>query len=513
MQRDHPMLRLLPQMVRRSLTLDHLWIATLFALIWFFLSVTPLPPNDLWWHMAAGRAMVQEGALITTNRWAYTLSVDAPYVYQSWLSELIMYGVWWLGDVPLLALLRTVVIVLSYAMLTWHAWRRAGDARAVSLALFLVVMVGWNNWTLRPQTLALLPGAAFVVLLEEHRAGRLGLRWLLILLPLVMVVWVNVHGSFILGIVLFALSWLGTFIRLANRAHVADPAIFRRLKELSLVGIAILLAAMINPSGPGIFWYVRSMLNNVPLQVWFIEWQPPQNTINLLSTGFWFYLLLLGLAVLMATGSRRPAPLDLLWYCALAWLTIGGVRYAIWFALILLPLLADRLTVLFPARPPVAGNPRLNALYLSCLLAMLLALLPWMMPARYLGLAHLFAHAGPYNFLLSNTTPLAATAWLEAHPIEGRFWTNMSYTSYTIWHLPDKQVFADLRAELFPVAIWQDYFAISEGTAESLALLDQWQITHLLLPVDDALHDLLSVTPGWCEVYRDQQTTIVARCP
>src|SRR5689334_17340477 len=114
-------------MTRSRFTIDHLWIVTLLALIWFFLSITPLPPNDLWWHMAAGRTMVQEGALITTNRWAYTLPADAPYVYQSWLSELIMYGLWALGDAPALVLARSVTITASYGLVAWHALRRSGS--------------------------------------------------------------------------------------------------------------------------------------------------------------------------------------------------------------------------------------------------------------------------------------------------------------------------------------------------------------------------------------------------
>lgn len=496
----------------RYLTLDHLWVFTLLALIWLFLSITPLPPNDLWWHMAAGRAMIQEGALITTNRWAYTLPADAPYVYQSWLSELIMYGVWWLGDVPLLTLTRTLVITLSYGLISWHAWRQVGQGKAVALALFLAVMVGWNNWTLRPQTLAFLPGVAFVVVLGEYRSGRLATRRLLLLLPLLMILWVNLHGSFMLGAALLALAWLGTAITVLRSVREPNHQAGVQLQGLTLAGGATLLALLVNPLGIGIFGYVQDMLTNTPLQQWFVEWQPPENTFNLAGTGFWFYALLLLLAVLMATGPRRPTATDLLWYCALAWLTIGGVRYAAWFALVLLPLLAERLALLLPNRPPARGSALFSTIYSASLGVMLIAVLPWFMPARYLGIEQLFADAGRYRFLVSSSTPIAATAWLADNPIEGRFWTTMTYSSYTIWEMPEKQVFADLRVELFPVAIWEDYFTIARGDERSLAVIDRWQITHLLLPVESDLHLLLANTPGWCEAYSDSQSAVLAQC-
>src|SRR5690242_2018922 len=106
---------------RQRLSLDHIWITTVVLVIWLFISVLPLPPNDLWWHMAAGRIMMHEGQFLHTNRWAYTLPAEVSYVYQSWLSELLMYGLWRFGDVPLLTLARTVAIGVSYGVIAWHA--------------------------------------------------------------------------------------------------------------------------------------------------------------------------------------------------------------------------------------------------------------------------------------------------------------------------------------------------------------------------------------------------------
>ena len=47
----------------------------------------------------------------------------------------------------------------------------------------------------------------------------------------------------------------------------------------------------------------------------------------------------------------------------------------------------------------------------------------------------------------------------------------MTYSSYTIWRLPEKQVFADLRAEAFQDNVWLQYFAITSGNQQSLDML------------------------------------------
>ncbi|NJP07846.1 MAG: hypothetical protein HC837_20615 [Chloroflexaceae bacterium] len=268
-----------------QITLDHLTIVTLLALIWLFISVLPLPPNDLWWHMAAGRTMVQEGDWLHTNRWAYTLPADAPYVYQSWLSEILMYATWQLGDLPGLMLLRTVAIVLSYGLVAWHAWRRTGGhGKAVMIALGLAALVGWNNWTLRPQTLALLPASLFLVVLGEYLGQRLSTRWL-IGLPILMLVWVNLHGSFMLGLAILGGAWLGAAITaLRNHQHPLRA----QLLPFTLATVVTGCMPLIHPLGLGIIDYVPSMLGNPALRLWFVEWQPPRFEINLMGESFWF---------------------------------------------------------------------------------------------------------------------------------------------------------------------------------------------------------------------------------
>jgi hypothetical protein len=499
----------------RHVTLDYLWVASVLWLIWIVMSMLPLPPNDLWWHMAAGRIMINEGAWLQTNRWAYTLPYDARYVYQSWLSELTMYALWWLGDVPLLSLARTLAIVGSYGFVAWHALRRCGNGIAVALALMVASFASLDNWTLRPQTLALIPAAVIVVVTSEYLHGRMRARWLAAI-PIGMLFWVNMHGSFIMGAALLGLVWLSAAVAVLRSTPDARRAAVRQLGVWTAVGFATFIAVLLNPLGFGIFAYVRMMLSNTSLQTSFMEWQPPRNTFGVLRSGFWFFAILLGLAALMAKSARRPSMVDVLWYCGMAWLAIGGSRYIMWFALITMPLLAEQLAALFRPRAQPSSKPAVTLLYGALLGGIMIATLPWFMPARFFGpeAAGAFASTGPYRMLLSSKNPIAATEWLAEHPIKGRFWTDMSYTSYTIWRMPEQQIFADLRVELFPPSIWKQYNDIARGDEQSVAMLDQWNITHVMLDRDweQALLERLRQTPGWCERFAEGDAVVLARC-
>lgn len=498
-------------MSRSRLTIEHIWILTLLAMVWFFLSITPLPPNDLWWHMEAGRLILEEGQLITTNRWAYTLPYDAPYIYQSWLSEIIMYSLWWLGDVPLLSLARTIAICSAYGIVAWHSLRHSNNGKATTFALLIAFFMGWSNWTLRPQTLALPLGALFFVVLNEYLDGRLKAKWL-VALPVLIVIWVNSHGSFALGLALIGMAWLGNSIS----ALRGDKEAQGRFRALSAACAASLVAIFCNPLGLGIIPYLRMMLSNSSLQNWFIEWQAPDNELSLTNVGFWFYAVLLLLGVLMAINPRRPRASDLLWYLALSWLTIGGVRYVMWYGLLLMPLLAKQFAQFSRqgVQRPTISLPLINRVLGVIAVVCLVGLLPWFQPAGYFGLQRFFADAGKYPLLIGNTTPVRASEWLAENPIDGRFWTNMNYSSYTVWRLPNKQVFADLRVELFPEQTWRDYFSIVRADRGGLELLDQWEISHLLLDKegDKTLYQTLEGLPNWCEVFSDDYASIIKRC-
>ncbi len=393
--------------------------------------------------------------------------------------------------------------------------RRTGKGKAVAAALLLAVLIGWNNWTLRPQTLALLPGAAFLVVLDAYISRLASARWL-VALPILMVVWVNLHGSFILGAVLLALAWVVLLAKTLGRRRNHDDDAWVRFRALTAASLATFVATMVHPLGFGVFAYVQDLLTDTPSQTRIAEWQPPTNAVAFGNTGFWVFIVILLLPVVISVGGKRPTAVDFLWYFSLAWLTIGGARYAMWFALALMPFIAEQIGAVFQGRRALPVNRGFAVSFGLLFAAGFVAVLPWFQPGRYLGrdAEHLFANSGRYRMLLGNMTPVGATDWLRANPISGRFWVDMSYSSYTIWELPEKQVFADLRVDMFPDHIWEDYFTISSGEKHSLDILDRWQITHLMLDLHGQrpLHTLLMKTAGWCERYNDQQTAIVARC-
>src|SRR5215211_2444516 len=188
---------------RFMLTLNHVWVAAALLLIALRPLLTPIPPSDFWWHLATGRIIATTGAIPTIDSFSYTRA-GQPFYDQSWLAQLFMYALHQIGGVPLLIFAQALVIALAYGLLLRLCIRRTGRVRlSVGLLLLTTLPLSATNWFVRPQSYSLPIFAAFLIILTEYRLGISRRLWLL---PLLMALWVNIHGSFVLGLALITIT-------------------------------------------------------------------------------------------------------------------------------------------------------------------------------------------------------------------------------------------------------------------------------------------------------------------
>ena len=492
--------------------LDQLWVILVLALVGVFIALTPTVPHDFWWHLKAGQ-LVAEGGIPTTNLFAWTLPADQPYVYATWLGEWLFYALYRIGGLAAPVLARNLLGLACFALVAAEARRRSGSWRLAALAALLAAAMTINNLTTRTQNWAWVPFGAYALILGAYVDGQLRPRALLALPP-IMAFWVNVHGTFALGVALVALVAAGeTLRRLLRQPRAAN---WERLRALYLAAAGVLAATLLNPIGPGIFGYVARLLSDASIQGLVNEWQPPTPRG---IAGVVFFASILGLLAAFALARRRPSVTDLLLACAFLWLAWGGQRHVVWYGMVAMPLLAQSLAA---PRSPLARAARQARLVLpSTLLALVLlgalvavqppfkAMLP--LPTPYKAL---FVDLPGAPGLFSADTPVGAANYLRTHPIAGRLFNEMAYGSYLDWALfPDAQVFVDPRIELYPAALWQDYLAISEARDYNRLLVHKYGVERVLL--DRARQPLLAAAlaadPAWQREYADDRAEIYRR--
>jgi hypothetical protein len=542
-----------------GLTLDQVWLFAAVAFVALRVLLTPIPPNDFWWHMATGRLIVETGQIPTTDSFSYT-QAGQPFYNQSWLAQLLMYGFYQFGGEPLLILAQAVLVSGTYGLLLRLCLRRTNRLRiSVAFLLIATMPASFDNWIVRPQTYALLLFVVYLYVLDGWRGGggEAGRRWQaaggrrqvvglveavsveqstavkrvgwrsaapLLVLPILAVVWVNLHGSFVLGGAFIGLIFVGEGLRrlVADRREAAAwarrpvgraedvldrpaPPVRPPLRQLFVVGIFTGLAWLINPGGFQVIGYVRNLLSSSAVTRLVTEWAP--QTVRD-TNGVIFFLFVMVAIVLLVYSPRRPDPVDMLLTGAFFWLALSAVRNNIWFIAVATPLLVDQLANWFPRdeRPAFQGAPAINAVLAGVIGLMLLLALPWVKPA--LGLPP------DVGDLIASNTPVAAVEFLKNDPQPPtRLFHEMGYGSYLIWANPAQKVWADPRIELYPLDQWLDYQRLS-GAVNAADLLAKYQIDGLLLSNEKqaALVEYVeSRSQEWERRYADEETTYFVR--
>jgi uncharacterized protein with PQ loop repeat len=467
---------------------DWLYLGLVLLVILSIAFLLPVEPNDYWWYVRIGRDTLQAGAVPIVDTLSYT-QAGQPVIYHSWLSAVFLAQLDRLGGISLTVLVRGLVIALGYTLM-FAASRQAGaGTKTASLVTLLAALASSNNWSVRPQMFTYFLFAAVIWILHRWQRGGTRAIWML---PVISLLWVNLHGSFVMLFLLVGAALV--FGKGSRRALVAVLALS-------------LLATLINPRGLDAWQYVVMSLTAASSRQFSMEWSPPLNLgwqMNL------FFAWLLLLIPLVAHSPRRLSGLEWAWLLGFGWLALSGQRYVIWFVFILTlvtaSLLASLLAELKFKRLEKPGQAVFPAVNIS--LGILFILLPF---ALLPGLRTVWWAQSPEPLM---DTPDRAVNWLEQNPeIPGPLWSEIGFSSYLEYALPARPVWSDTRFEVYPSGQWERYQAINKAEWNWQAILDEEGINLLMVSKVKQTHLLaaLQASPGWMEMYADEDAVLFKR--
>jgi hypothetical protein len=453
-------------------TLPRLWLVVVLGAI-AVMELAQVPSAvDLAYHLKVGELIVAERAVPRTDVLAWT-TAGQPWLDQNWGAQVALYGIWRLGGFPLLAVASVGCAVAAWALVVAACRRRTANLRLIAGAVLAGYLAASASFSPRPQMFSLVLFAAELYLLEVARARpRAALA-----IPLLMVVWANLHGGFVVGVGLLA-------IEVAAASWRRDR---RGVARYLLVTVASVAALLVNPWGVRVLGYALSFPGNPTVTGIVAEWGPA--TLRQPAGA----LILAAIGVLVVALARAPAPErapeQLLRMVLLAGLALWAVRAGAWFGLAL-PVALCALARQDAPRPGAAdrGVPVLSGLVLVLLAVLLVVASP---PLR---------GALPGSRPELRAAPAAAAAWLAANPQPGRMFNYQPWGSYLELRLgPAVQVGFDSRIELPPADRWARYQAVITGRWETERQLDQWGVDHVVTSRrgTPALVELLEASGRW----------------
>jgi hypothetical protein len=432
------------------LSLEAIWLILPLAMAFIFVTNTQIHPADFWWHVRTGQIITETGQIPTTDRFTFTRAGE-PWTNQGWLMQVFLYLEFQAGGLPLVIFIHALTIAAGYLLIEQACLYVPGvRPRDAALATVGAMAIGVVNWGVRPQSASYVCFGALIYILARHRARGGKIIWAL---PPLFAAWINLHGGFIFGLGLLAITCAMRIAEEWAAARRIDP----RNGRLLAASAASLLALSLNPGGPvGAVRYVIGFLASNTTLNKNIEFQAL--SIREADGAIFFAIMIAFLLLLW----RRRAPLPagqttLLIVFGLA--SLYARRIAPWFGMAAAPAFAAALAgrPASLARPPRPQKARLNALVFGLIALLVISRVPWLRPI----LPATFQK--PYE--VTEYTPIQATEVLcrMTPPTPLRTFANIYYASYLAWACPTVPTFMDTRFELYPTAMWQDYIRIING--------------------------------------------------
>jgi hypothetical protein len=460
-----------------------LWLALVLFIALSIAFLLPVTPQDYWWYLRIGRETLMSGSIPSLDTLTFS-QAGTPVVYHSWAAAVMLWLIYKLGGLPLTVLLRGALLSTAF-VLVWITARHAGAGRlAAGVVLLAAVLTTSNNWSVRPQLFAYPLFALALYLLYKWHNGQKNFVWGL---PFISLAWANLHGSFVM------------LILLAGAAFVFGRGDRR---SLGLAFAGALLATLTTPRGFGAWKYVYDSLTVQSSQQFSAEWLPPVNSGWQMNI---FFLWLLSYPLLVGVSAHKPDRLEWAWFLGFGILALLGERYVIWFVFIL-AVLTSRLIGNWENK--YLGESKISLPGLNLGVSLILILVPLVFLP---GLREKWWKQSPAP---TENTPIAATGWLAAHPnLSGPLWSEIGFSSYLEFALPERPTWIDTRFEVFPVEQWQTYQGITVARYDWESLLDSTGANLLMVSVENQpeLVSALATSRLWCELWHDQVAALYQR--
>jgi hypothetical protein len=443
---------------------------------------------DIWWHLRDGNTIVTQHA-VPHHGW-FTQYSSHPWVDYSWGSEVVMSRFHhWLGLMGLVVLRSSLEIAITLVL--FQILRQG--LRSFWQAVPLTAAGMWaihHCLGMQPMLISVLMFAVELSLIFEACWRKIigPVLWL----PLLFLLWANLHIQFIYGLfVLLLLTAMTWAVRILPREWVSKLQLTATLPFVPLIGVAAasVAATLVGPYSwrlyAVIFHYVRSSAPYMIItELQALNFRVPEHFVLLLIVAAAFF-------VLGWRRSRDPFKLALLVIC-----TVVGFRMTrdSWFcALPALAIIGDR----DPSEIKQESIPRLRKLAFAAVTGFLtvavFVLLSWDSKTNNATLARAVAANFPVN----------ASAFVQAHWSEPRIYNDMNWGGFLIWALPDSPVAIDNRPDLYGDDTLSHFFLVQQGALDWKADPDLNAAQVLLLNRQTPLSKLLARDERFHLVYED----------
>jgi len=452
--------------------------------------------------MIQNRAVVREDNLLHTHR--------GPFVSMEWLSDLLFAaagrGCGWNGVV----LIAATAIATCFWLLHRQLLAEGCDAVLATVLVLVAMLACSMHWLARPLVFTHLLTVVFVWQLRWFQQGRVSARHLFLLLPPLMILWVNLHGGFVLGLMLLAMHAIGTALSALRQSASRNKA-----RVLTTLLFACSAASLVNPNSWKLHLHILGFLRSPELSTVTTEFASP-NFHTAGMQGFLLLLLLLG-AVLLIIRPKLNAT-EVLLVGGWGYFALLSARNVPIFALVATPFLAQWITEFLQTSDHfgwcrsyrertarvMPGGPAGAVIIITAVVCTTLIMAK---PAIAGGAPVLATDFPPDRY------PTDVVDYLRAHPslIHGEMFNLFLWSGYLEFAFPEEKPFVDSRNDFYGIGLMREFRIVNDPKPGWEVVFAKYHVDWTMLPAQHPLNQILQLCPDWQLVFSNRQALVYSR--
>ena len=465
----------------------------IFFIFWAFLASPQgwqglLRDADTGFHIRAGEWIINAGNVPIHDPFSFARP-DAHWYAFEWISQVLFAVLNGWAGLKGVVLFSGALLAVTFTIVLRHAmWRGAGAIFTIFLAL-LAASAASLHFHARPHIFTMLLLAIALWILDRDRRTPSGLVWIL---PLLTVLWANLHGGFAMFVALAGLLVLGSVLEGGKS----------RAGRYGLLFLLCAAASAVNPYGVRLPLHVFEVVRSKWMLSFVDEFRAPDFRSE--SHLAFMVLLFASLAVLIPLVKKGRIT-EALWILFLAYCSLTAVRHVPLFAIVSVPIIAAEWTALLSefragrsaldSFATATGSFAHTSIWPVCFICAL-ALAPGI--------------AWPANFD-QREFPVGIGDGAPQRVLAERIYTTDQWANYLIFKNPKTRVFIDSQHQIYGEAVLSEALGMMSGRHDWRELLDRYQIETVLCPRDAALASLLVRDAGWTQVAATPQASLFSR--
>ncbi len=444
---------------------------------------------DIWWHLHNAEYLVQHHSLPRFDTYSFTVAGHA-WINHEWLAEIPYYVGWRLLGLRGLDVVTFMILSLIFSGTLYLCYKESENYKAAIPACWCAVLLASVSFGPRTILFGYACLVLLLILLQRLRQKGNAPLWTI---PLLFCVWVNTHGSWLLGLIIFSVVIVTGFVQGSWGLVVAEAWTKAQRRQLLLTWGASIAALFVNPFGSRLVFYPFDLAFRQKLNVEHVaEWV----SVNFHDQrGKIVIALLLVLFVSTLLRSRRWTLAEVAVVLFALYSGLTYIRFLFLLGIVIAPVLAKILDFV-PRYRAEKDTPVLNTFVILLMIS---------------GMVYFWPREAQLEASVREQYPVGAVSYLEAHPPTGPLLNFYLWGGYLNWRDPQLKIFLDSRVDIFEYSgVLKEYLSLL-ALEDVDPILEKYKIRYVLFPKREPLTYVLQRDPKWKTIYSDEISVLLEK--